>query len=326
MRVFITGGTGLIGRQVVQRLAKRGDTPVVLSRNVEKARKDATLNGAEFVSGDPASAGDWTSAVDGCDAVIHLAGHGVFTETWTEEVKRKIRDSRVLSTQRLVEAIAASPHRPRVLVQGSAIGYYGSRGDEILTETSPPGDDFLARVAIEWEGAAQPAVEMGLRVPILRTGIVLARGAGALGIMTPLFRIAPGAPIGSGGTLWPAAGRQWMSWIHLIDIVGLVLLALDNPDASGPLNGTAPNPVRNAEFARQLSRALWRPYAPWRFALPFGPPDAVLRLVLGEVAEVVTSGQRAVPERAQALGYAFRFPDLPAALADLFGRASRAAS
>lgn len=317
MRIFVTGGTGLIGREVVRHLVGRGDRPVVLSRNAEKARRDPVLNGAEIVQGDPAAAGDWQSAVNGCDAVIHLAGHNVFAERWSDAVKQKIRDSRVVGTENVVAAIDRAAARPRVLVQGSAVGYYSPHGDEGLTESSPPGDDFLARVCVAWEAAARPVEALGVRLSILRTGVVLARGAGALGIMTPLFRLGPGLPVGSGGGIGPATGRQWMSWIHLDDITGLVLLALDHPEAASPINGTAPNPVRNAEFARALSRVLWRPYAPWRVYLPFGPPDFVLKLVLGEVAEVITTGQRVLPTRALDLGYSFRFPDLAPALADL---------
>jgi len=326
MRVFITGGTGLIGREVVGRLVARGDGVVVLSRNAEAARRHPALAGAEVVAGDPAVAGAWAGAVDGCDAVIHLAGHSIFADAWTEAVKRSIRESRVRGTEQVVEAIGRASARPTVLVQGSAIGFYGPRGDEELTEASPPGEDFLARICVEWEAAARPVEAMGLRLPILRTGIVLARGEGALGVMVPLFRLGPGVPIGSGGRLQPATGQQWMSWIHLDDMVGLVLMALDRPEVAGALNATAPHPVRNAELSRELSRVLWRPYAPWRFSLPFGPPDALLRMVLGEKAQVVTQGQRVLPARAVALGATFRFPELGPALADLLGRTAPVAA
>lgn len=325
MRVFITGGTGLIGGDVARRLAERGDTPVVLSRNAESARKALGAIRPEIVEGDPGKPGDWQAALDGCDAVVHLAGHSLFGERWTEETRRKIRDSRVHGTENVVAGIERASKRPSVLVQGSAIGYYGPQGDEALTEDSPPGDDFLAQVCIEWEAAARPVEGLGVRLPIVRTGLVLAENEGALKMMVPLFRLGPGMPVGSDGSLAPARGRQWMSWIHLDDMTGLILLALDHPDASGPLNATAPHPVRNGEFSKALSRTLWRPYAPWRIYLPFGPPDFVLRMALGDIAEIVTSGQRVLPERALGLGYTFQFPELDMALGDLLG-ASRGRS
>ena len=318
-RVFVTGGTGLIGRRLVQRLIERGDQPLILTRRADEVRRDPAARSLTFIQGDPNTRGDWFAAVDGCDAVINLVGHNVFSDRWNAEVKRKIRDSRVYGTENVVAAISAARSRPSVLVQSSAVGYYGVHGDEELTEESPSGSDFMAVVCREWEEAAQPAEELGVRVPRIRTGIVLARSEGALGVMTPLFKIGPGAPIGSDGSfLKPARGAQWMSWIHIDDIVGILLMALDNAEANGPINGTAPHPVRNSEFAKALSHELWRPYAPWRFPIPFGPPDSVLRVVLGDVAQVITKGQRVLPTRAQALGYRFRFPDLPEALHDLF--------
>ncbi len=321
MRVFITGGTGLIGRHLVKRLVERGDHPVILSRQADKARRNPSMRGIEVIQGDPTIPGGWDSAVDGCDAVVNLVGHNVFAERWSAEVKRTIRDSRVYGTENVVSAIAKAKSRPKVLVQASAIGYYGPHGDEELTEASPSGSDFMAVVCREWEEAARPAEALGLRVPRLRTGIVLAPGEGALGIMTPIFKMGPGTPIGNGGSLFkPATGTQWMSWIHLDDIVGLFLLATDHPEANGPINGTAPVPVRNAEFSRALSRALWKPYAPWRVFLPIGPPDILLRTVLGGVAGVVTTGQKVLPTRAQALGYNFLYPELSAALRALFAK------
>jgi uncharacterized protein (TIGR01777 family) len=316
MRVFITGGTGLIGRHLARDLIGRGDAVVVLSRDAARARSQPLLRGAELVEGDPVRPGPWTSALDGCDAVVHLAGYNVFARRWSAEVKTLIHGSRVLSTQTLVSAMAHAAPRPRVLVAGSATGYYGPRGDELLTEADAPGDDFLARVCVEWEGAALAAEAPGVRVARVRTGVVLDPDEGALATMVPLFKWVPGgaAPVGSGGGL-VGTGGQWMSWIHRDDIVGLFRFALDTADASGALNGTAPNPVRNVEFSRALARVVHRPF------LPFGPPDFLLKAALGEVAQVVTNGQRVLPARALELGYAFRFPTLDGALADLFGRA-----
>jgi uncharacterized protein (TIGR01777 family) len=318
MRVFITGGSGLIGRHLVERLIERGDQPVILSRRSDQIRRDPAMRGRTVVQGDPAVPGRWEAELEGCDAVVNLAGHNIFGARWNAEVKRKIRDSRVLGTEQLVAAIARAKTRPRVLVQASAIGWYGPRGDDVLTEESPPGSDFMARVCREWEEAAQPAQAMGLRVARVRIGIVLARGGGALAVMTPIFRWLPlgAAPVGTGGGLFgPASGQQWMSWIHIDDLVRILLLALDNPEAQGPLNGTAPNPVRNAEFSKTLAKVLWRPF------IPLGPPDALLEVVLGEVAQVITKGQRVVPARVRTLGYAFRYPDLADALRALFAPA-----
>jgi uncharacterized protein (TIGR01777 family) len=245
--------------------------------------------------------------------VVNLVGHNIFSGRWSGEVKRKIRDSRVYSTQNVVSALEKARNRPKVLVQGSAIGYYGVHDDEELTEESPSGSDFMAVVCREWEESAHPAEALGVRVACIRTGVVLAQGEGALGVMTPIFRIA-GTPVGSHGQFKPATGQQWMSWIHIDDIVGLFLFALDHAEATGPINGTAPNPLRNADFSRALAKTLHR------FFIPAGPPDAMLELMLGPVAQVITRGQKVLPARAQALGYHFSYPDLPGALQNLFAK------
>lgn len=329
MRVLLTGGSGLIGRRLVRRLVDRGDQPVILTRRADPARLNPALKGAEVVQGDPTAPGPWDAAVDGCDAVLNLVGHNLFARRWDAEVKRKIRESRVAATENVVSAIARAADRPKVLVQASAIGYYGPRGDEELAEDAPPGNEFLAVVCREWEEAARPAEDLGLRLATIRTGIVLAEGEGALGVITPIVKWVPlgAAPVGNGGGLVrPASGRQWMSWIHLDDIVGLFLLALDHGEARGAINGTAPNPVRNAEFMRSMSKVLWSPLAFWRFFVPFGPPDPLLKALIGEVAEVVARGQRVVPAKARALGYEFRYPELLPALRRIFGRPDAAGS
>ncbi len=319
MRVFITGGSGLIGRHLVERLIERGDQPVILSRRSDAIRRDPAMRGRTVVQGDPAVPGRWEVELDGCDAVVNLAGENVFGKRWNAQVKRSIRDSRVLGTETVVASIARARTRPKVLVQTSAIGWYGPRNDEALTEESPAGADYMARVCREWEEAAHPAEALGVRVAKVRVGIVLAKGAGALGVMTPIFRWLPlgAAPVGNGGSslLAPASGAQYMSWIHIDDIVGIYLLALDNAQAQGPINGTAPNPVRNAEFSKTLAKVLRRPF------VPVGPPDGLLEVVLGEVAQVITRGQRVLPARAQALGYSFRYPELAGALRAVFAAA-----
>ncbi len=321
MRVFLTGGTGLIGRSIARRLLDRGDEVVLLSRRVESVKDLPALAGAELVQGDPLVPDEWESAVDGCDAAINLVGQSIFSARWSLEVRRLIRDSRVYGTGHLVAAIARAPQRPKILVQGSAIGYYGPHGEEVLNEESPPGSDFMASVCKEWEGAAASVSKLGVRLATIRTGIVLAPGEGILKELTPVFKYVPGgaAAIGSGKHPWlPALGRQWMSWIHIHDITELFLFALDQDTAVGPLNGTAPNPVRNSEFGRQLAHSLWRPF------LPIGPPDAFLKLILGDVAEVVAQGQRVMPTKAQTLGFQFAYPILHQALLEILKKVPKA--
>jgi uncharacterized protein (TIGR01777 family) len=302
MHVFITGGTGLIGTHLIRRLGERQDTVVLLTRRPQAARgrfgSDCTV-----VEGDPMQAGSWMEAVKDCDAVVNLAGEGIFNRRWNTAFKTMLRDSRVQSTENIVKVLERSGS-PRVLVNASAIGYYGPLGDEEVVEEHPPGDDFLARICVDWERAAQGAQAFGVRIAIIRVGVVLAREGGALPPMMRPFKLFAGGPMGT--------GRQWISWIHLEDIVGLFLLALDQANAVGPLNGTAPNPVTNKEFTRTLGQVMHRP--------SFLPaPRLGLRLALGEVADLITTGQRVLPKKALALGYSFRFPSLETALTDLLG-------
>jgi uncharacterized protein (TIGR01777 family) len=301
MRVFVTGATGLIGRRLVAALHERGDEVRALSRSAAKARE--TLGGqVEIVEGDPAVYGDWSSAVNGSDAAVNLAGERVVGSKWTEEQKQKMRSSRIDSTDHLVRAIAEAEHRPQVLVSGSAIGYYGFHEDEWLNEQSLPGDDFLARLCVDWEAVARQAAKHGVPVVLLRTGVVLDPEGGALAQMLPAFRMFLGGPVGT--------GRQWLSWIHRDDLVGLILFALDRSEAQGPINGTAPEPQTNRAFSKTLASVLGRPCI-------FRVPALALRLRFGEGAELITRGQRVLPARAQELGYRFRFPELRPALEDL---------
>jgi uncharacterized protein (TIGR01777 family) len=305
MRVFVTGGTGLIGTRLVRRLGEHQDSVVVLTRRPTEAR-ERLGPACTVVEGDPMKPGPWMDAIDDCDAVIHLAGENVFARRWNEAFKNLIRDSRVRGTDNVVQALSKNPRttagNPRVLVNASAVGYYGPHGDEELTEDSPPGDDFLARACVDWEKAALAGERLGLRVAVVRVGVVLDPQGGALAKLLTPFKLGAGGKVGT--------GRQWMPWVHRDDIVGLFLLALDSANATGPINGTAPNPVTNYEFTKALGRALGRPTL-----LP--TPAFALRLMLGEVAGVVTSGQRVLPRRAQALGYQFKFPTIDGALADL---------
>jgi len=319
MRVFLTGGSGLIGKHLASRLLETGHSPVILSRRSDELRRNPEMRPYQFVQGDPTTAGRWQQELDGCDVVVNLAGHNLFADRWSAEVKRKIRDSRVHAGQHVAAAIGQARQRPKVLVQGSAIGFYGPHGDEVVTESSPSGSDFLAVVCREWEEASKHVEEMGVRRAVVRTGVVLAAGEGALGAMELPFKLGPGMPIGSGGKLGLASGRQWMSWIHLDDIVGIFMMAIENADAKGPINGTAPNPVRNAEFSKALSNVLWKPTAPWRLFMPVGlMPDPIFRLLLGEVADVITQGQKVLPSIAQSLGYRFKYPQLLEALRAAF--------
>ncbi len=313
MRVFIAGGSGLIGRYLAKALLHDGHAPVILSRNADHVRRDPAMWPFQVVAGDPTQAGPWHEELDGCDAVVNLAGHNIFADRWSSEIKRKIRDSRVHSAEQFVAAITQARSRPRVFVQGSAIGFYGTHGDLELDESSPSGSDFLAVVCRECEEVSEKLERAGVRRAIVRTGIVMAPGAGALQIMTPIFKLSPGVPIGGGGRFL-AQGSQWMSWIHIDDIVGIIRLAMENAKASGPINGTAPEPVRNAEFAKTFSDVLRTRLTPWRVFLPVGPPDGLLRLMLGEVADVLTTGQKVMPAKALALGYSFKYPHLVDAL------------
>jgi uncharacterized protein (TIGR01777 family) len=311
MRVFLTGGTGLVGSRLVRALRNRGDVVVVLSRRPDAWQRvgpDVTV-----VVGDPTAAGPWQDQLAAGDAVVNLAGAGIFDKRWNAAYKAAIRDSRVRTTEHVAAALAGQPTRadgsPKVLVSGSAIGYYGPHGDEELDESSPPGDDFMAGVCVEWEAATRPAAAAGVRVVLLRTGIVLDRSGGALKQLWLPFKMGAGGPVGS--------GKQYMSWVHHADEVGLILLALDHSEAVGPLNATAPRPVTNKEFGKALGRALGRPAV-----LP--TPAFGLRLLLGEAAGVVTTGQRVLPRRAEALGYQFQYPDIDSALRQI-ARADRAA-
>jgi uncharacterized protein (TIGR01777 family) len=308
MRVFVTGATGLIGTRVTRKLLDRGDTPVVLTRRPEAAR-EKFASPAEVVKGDPVQRGEWMDAVDSCDAVIHLAGENVFARRWGAEFKKLLRDSRIFSTRHVVEALKSKPLRddgqPRVLINASAIGYYGPHDDEELTEDSPPGQDFLAQLCVDWEKEALSVLGAGVRCVTVRVGVVLDREGGALAKMLTPFKLFVGGKV--------AGGRQWMSWIHHEDMAGIFLHPLDNPGVTGALNGTAPNPVTNKTFSKALGRALHRPSI-------FPTPGFMLRLMLGEVASVVTTGQKVIPRRTLDSGYNYKFTDLDLALQDIVGK------
>ncbi|GEJ55513.1 TIGR01777 family oxidoreductase [Anaeromyxobacter diazotrophicus] len=299
MHVFLTGATGLIGRALVPALRAAGHEVTALSRGAAPGRSPS---GAAVVQGDPTRPGAWQDALARCDACVHLAGEPVAAGRWTEERKRAIRESRLASTRLVAEVVARGG--PAVLVSGSAVGYYGSRGDEELDEGSPPGRDFLAEVCVAWEAAAAPAA-VRARVVLLRTGIVLARDGGALPQLLRPFRYFAGGHIGD--------GAFWQPWIHLADEVGLITWALEHGTVAGPLAAAAPAPARNRDLAHAIGEVLHRPSV-----LPV--PRSMIELVLGELAGAVTASQRVLPRKALAGGYRFRYPELLPALRDLLAR------
>jgi uncharacterized protein (TIGR01777 family) len=306
MRVTVTGATGLIGRALVPALRARGAEVTVLTRDPARARSALDAQGGgptEAVGWDLMSEPAPAEALAGRDAVLHLAGAPV-AQRWNAKAKRAIQDSRVIGTRNLLEGLRAAERsgtdrRPRTLISSSAIGYYGPHGEEPLDEETPPGSDFLARVCAAWELEASRASNLGLRVVQVRTGVVLDRSGGALGKMLPPFRLGLGGPV--------AGGRQYISWIHLEDLVGMMLTALERESWSGPVNATAPEPVPNRVFSKALGRVLGRPAL-----LPV--PAIGLRLLFGEMAEIVTTGARVVPAKPLVLGYEFRHPALEPAL------------
>ena len=293
MRVVITGATGLIGRQLLSHFSDA----VVLSRNPERAREK--LGDVQVHAWQPASEPAPKEALRGADVVFNLAGEPVAGGRWTAERKRRIRDSRVIGTRNLVAGIAQLETRPKVLVSGSAVGYYGDRGDQELDEGSSPGRDFLADVCVRWEAEAMAAQQLGLRVVCVRTGIVLASGGGALTKMLTPFKMGAGGKLGS--------GRQWMPWIHIDDMVAILLQASLDDSLSGAINATSPGPVTNAQFTAALAQALARPAL-----LPV--PKAILRLTFGEMADIMLASQRALPKAALEAGVHFEYTDVSKAL------------
>jgi uncharacterized protein (TIGR01777 family) len=296
MTITVAGGSGFLGRALIARLKTDGHQLRVLTRKPRPGQPD------DVAWNPDGSAGSWSAAIDGVDAVVNLAGEGIADRRWNDRRKRALLESRLLSTRSLAAAIAKVARPPSVVVNGSAVGFYGAHGDEIVTEATPPGRDFLATLCVAWEREADQASAI-TRVAIVRTGLVLNDKGGVLGKMLTPFRLGVGGPLGD--------GRQFMPWIHIADWVGLVLWLIGNESARGAFNGTAPTPVTNAEFSRALGNALHRPAI-----VPM--PAFALRLLLGEFAESVLTGQRAVPARAEEMGYTFRFRTLGPALQNLF--------
>ncbi|MGH7855514.1 MAG: TIGR01777 family oxidoreductase [Candidatus Binatia bacterium] len=296
MRLVVTGATGFIGSALCAALLKQGHALTLLTRG---SPRDANTGTKRWLHWTPGTLRDWDAALDGVDGVINLAGEPIAQKHWTHTQRHRIERSRIDATHSLVQACAKLRQKPKFLINASAVGYYGPRGDETITEDAPPGDDFLSIVCQAWEEEAQNAEELGMRVVRLRTGIVLGPRGGALPKMAKPFKFFMGGPLGS--------GNQWISWIQLEDLLRMILLVIEHPLARGPVNATAPNPVQNKEFSRTLGKVLRRPcWAP--------VPAFVLKLALGEMSQMLLTGQRVVPAVAEKLGFQFRYPNLQEAL------------
>ena len=303
MKIAVTGATGLVGSRLVEKLNQEGHQILVLTRNPSKAQKTfpaSVFSNLEIVQYTPTQSGAWQKSISGCDGVVNLAGEPI-GERWSSQKKQAIMESRQIGTRKIVEAIAMAESKPQVLVSGSAIGYYGTSETKAFEESSPAGNDFLAQVCQKWEAEAQKVTESGVRLVILRIGIVLANG-GALGKMIGPFKMFAGGPIGS--------GRQWFSWIHRDDLVNLIYRAIQNPDMSGVYNATAPNPVRMNQLCQTLGEVMNRPS--W---LPV--PDFVLEVLLGDGAVVVLKGQQVIPAKTKSTGFDYQYADLKPALAQV---------
>lgn len=302
MRIIITGGTGLIGRALCPLLLTDGHLVTVLSRNPEES--SGMPRGARIEKWDGKTTEGWSQLVNGADAIINLAGAGIADKPWTAKRKQLIRESRIHAGLAIQKAVQGAAQKPKVLIQASAVGYYGVQHDDtFVTEATPPGADFLAKVCFDWEMSTAPVVKLGIRRPVIRTGVVLSKQGGALPKMTLPFRFFAGGPLGS--------GKQWLPWIHITDTVRAIKFLLENPQADGPFNLAAPNPLTNAQFSEILGATLRRP--------AFMPaPSFALKAVLGEMSTMVLDGQRAIPQKLEALGFSFTYPSAREALSQLF--------
>lgn len=299
MKVIVAGGSGMIGKALTAALAGQGHTVWVLTRDPGAAKLPEGVLAERW---DGRTAQGWGRLAAEADAIINISGASIGARPWTNERKRILRASRVDAGRAIVEAVRGVAHRPRVVLQIAGVGYYGSQGDQALTETSPAGSDFLAGVAADWERAVQPVTDMGVRLVVMRTGVVLSPQGGVLAPFILQNRLFAGGPLGS--------GKQWISWIHIHDLVRVFQFLLAREDASGIYNAAAPGPLTNADFGRAVSQKMGRPF--WMPA-----PAFALRLVLGEMSTLVLDGQRVLPRRLLELGFHFDFDTLQKALDDL---------
>lgn len=307
MRILITGGSGLIGRELTRGLLANNHEVIILSRN--PGRVQNLPAGARAVQWDAQTADGWLAEAEGADAIVNLAGEnlageGLLPERWTAAKKEAILRSRANAGQAVVDAVQKATNKPRVVLQASAIGYYGVHGDEKLDENSPAGDDFLAHVCREWEASTAPVEEMGVRHVITRIGLVLSEDGGPLPSILLPYKLFIGGPLGN--------GRQWWSWIHIQDVAGAMQFLIEHPEAAGPVNLTAPNPLTNNAFGKTLGQVLGRPHL-----IPV--PALALRTLFGEAATVIVDGQRVLPTKLESYDYAYQFSDLKPALQDLLG-------
>jgi uncharacterized protein (TIGR01777 family) len=300
MKIFMTGGTGFVGTNLTKQLTQKGHEVTVLTRAITEGR--ILPQGASYLEGNPTEEGTWQERVGEHEVIINLAGASIFRR-WTKSAKEVMLDSRILTTKNLVEALSARKDRETLFLSTSAVGYYGPHGDEELDERSPPGDDFLASLAQEWESSAVKAEAFGIQVVLLRFGIIFGKEGGALKQMAPLFQWYLGSPLGT--------GKQWFPWIHEQDLVNIYLYVLEQKDISGPINCTAPNPVRNEELTKVLGEVLGKP--------TFMPavPGFMLKIMMGEFGSVLLNGQKVIPKRLLEMGFSFSFPGLKEALEDL---------
>lgn len=300
MRFLIIGGSGLIGRELATRLALGSNEVIILSRRPEQVV--GLPSGVVARPWDGHTAEGWVPMADGADAIINLAGENIGSGRWTKERKSLILESRLNAGRAIVEAVEKAPRKPDVVVQASGVGYYGPHGNEEITEESPPGNDFLSRLAVAWEASTAPVEMLGVRRVVIRTGVVLSASGGALPRMVLPFRLFAGGRLGS--------GRQWLPWIHITDEARAIRFLVERKHARGAFNLAAPIPITNAEFSQLLAQILKRPAV-------FPVPAALLRAAFGEMATVILEGQRAVPQRLLQLGFSFRFTDARSALKDL---------
>jgi uncharacterized protein (TIGR01777 family) len=299
MKLVVMGATGFIGSKLTDRVWNENHSLALLSR---RPPREVNVTKKEWFAWQPGIGGVWEAVVDGADGIINLAGEPIAGKRWSAAQKEQLRSSRIDATKSLVDAIAKAKVKPKFLINASAVGYYGSHGDETVTEKTGPGQDFLSRLCVEWEEEAKKAEAFGVRVALVRTGIVLDKGKGALAKMVPPFKMFVGGPLGS--------GAQWMPWIHIEDQIGLICFLIENAGARGAFNATAPNPVTMEEFSRALGEVLNRPS--WASV----PPSA-LALLVGEMADMLLNGQRAMPEAALKLGFTFKYPEITGALRSL---------